>query len=127
METSTANEVANITVKVLTGEELAQIPQPDSLPHVPNSLWVVAFDRKGTMIGRTGLVSLNHVEGTWVSPDYRHGTLGWRLIRTLEGEGKKLGLSSVLAYSPDAMPEISKYLERMGYKELPIRTWAKEI
>ena len=119
--------MANIEVKVLTGEELARIPQPDCLPCLPNSLWVVAFDRKGTMVGRTGLVMLNHVEGTWVSPDYRHGTLGWRLLKTLEQEAKDLGLKYVLAYSPDAIPEIGGYMERMGYKKVEVTTWAKEM
>lgn len=114
-------------IRVLTGDELKDYPQPDGLPYLPNSLWVVAFDRKGTIVGRTGLVSLNHVEGTWVSPEYRHGTLGWRLLKTLEKEAKDLGLKYVLAYSPDAIPEISGYMERMGYKRVEVTTWAKEM
>ncbi len=127
MPSSVEEAVANITVKVLTGDELANIQQPDGLPYIKDSLWVVAIDRKGTMVGRTGLVSLNHVEGTWVSPDYRNGTLGWRLIRTLEKEAKDLGLTNVLAYSPDAIPEVGQYLERMGYTKIPVTTWGKEI
>lgn len=85
---------------------------------------VIVAEEEGEIIGRTMLLTIAHVEGTWVHPEHRKGTVLARLIQKLEREAKTKGLTKILAYS---FPDTDDYLHRLGFTEEPFTVWSKEI
>ena len=77
------------------------------------------------IVARTMLIRPFHVEGTWIAESFRHGTTGFRLLRKLEEEARKAGLTKMLAYAGEK--RIEDYLERIGYKKSVLTVWEKEL
>jgi len=97
----------------------------EPLPMLPvDSLVIAAVDGE-TVLGRTTLTNMVHLEGTWVHPEHRGGTLGVRLIREAERQAREIGLTGLLAYTPDT--KIGEYMQRMGYERIPVEVWGKKV
>lgn len=93
-------------------------------PDPKSSLAVVAM-ADGEIVGRMLLISPAHIEGTWVKEEFRKGTTGIRMMKFMEAEAKRLGLTKLFSYADSG--EIEDYLERLEYKQLNVSVWAKEI
>lgn len=123
METGT---VKHVLIERLSPESYSELEKVEEgyRPDPENSIVIVA--RNGTeIIGRTMMIRPFHVEGTWIHPQFRHGTTGIRMMRKLEEEAKKAGLTWMIAYAAD--PKIENYIERLGYSKSPLTVWVKEI
>lgn len=103
---------------LLLGIEEGYCPDPKS------SMAVIAED-EGKIVGRMLLISPAHIEGTWVAEAYRKGTTGIRLMKFMEAEARKIGLTKLFSYAET--PEIEDYLGRLGYERCKVTVWAKEI
>ena len=113
-------------IRVLTGPEMREIPQPDGVNWPEDSLFVCAF-RDGQMVGRVGLIALPHIEGTWVAPEMRGTTLAARMFRRMEQEVKGLGRTHLLILLPEDDKTLDGYVARVGYERLGVSMWAKEL
>lgn len=85
-----------------------------------------AFDDKG-LAARTSIVMFPHLEGTWVREDLRNGSLGIRLIRMVESGVVETGRTHLWAFTEDSNGVLAGYMERMGYKQQPLKVWVKEV
>jgi hypothetical protein len=103
--------------------ELAKIEE-GYVPDPDHSIVVVAKEC-GEIVARTMLIRPWHIEGTWVHERFRGGTTGYRLLRQLECEAKKIGLPRLFSYAAEA--SIENYLERLGYTKAPLTVWMKDI
>jgi len=93
--------------------------------NLPKDALVVGIFKEGKIVGRTTLVNLLHLEGTWVSPEERGGMIGARLVAEAEKEVKEIGCSGLMAYTADK--KHGEYMKRLGYKEVPVQVWGKEF
>lgn len=76
------------------------------------------------IVARIFLIPLSHIEGTFIEAPWRGGVLLKRLFETLELEARAEGLTKLMAY---IAPENETYIERLGYKKMPITVWSKEL
>lgn len=93
-------------------------------PDPNNSIVVVARD-DGEIVGRMFLLSLAHIEGTWINAQHRNGTVLLRMIKLMESEASKVGLKTIFAYAKTE--KVGSYLERLGYKKTEMTVFEKEI
>jgi N-acetylglutamate synthase-like GNAT family acetyltransferase len=91
----------------------------------PNGSIVVVARDDGEVVGRMFLLSLAHIEGTWINKQHRNGTLAVRMIKLMEKEAKNIGISSLFAYAKNE--EVGGYLERLGYKRTELVVFEKEL
>jgi len=91
----------------------------------PNSSIVVVAKDDGEIVGRMFLLSLAHIEGTWINKQHRNGTIAFRMIKLMEQEAKKIGINTLFAYSKS--DDVSGYMERLGYKKTDMVVFEKEI
>jgi predicted N-acetyltransferase YhbS len=94
---------------------------------VPDPKTTIAMiAREGdNVIGRVFLMAPVHVEGPWVDESKRGSTLGKRLMDAAEKEAKAIGIKTLMAYGADSVLE--NYLERLGYRNMNLSVWAKEL
>jgi predicted N-acetyltransferase YhbS len=94
---------------------------------VPDPKTTIAMiAREGdSVIGRVFLMAPVHVEGPWVDESRRGSTLGKRLMDAAEKEAKAIGIKTLMAYGADSVLE--NYLERLGYRNMNLSVWAKEL
>lgn len=118
MSLSEIRKLEDSEYPLLLGVEEGYCPDPKS------SLAVVA-EEGGNIIGRMLLISPAHIEGTWVAEGYRKGTTGIRIMKFMEAEARKIGLTKLFSYAET--PEIEDYLGRLDYKKCNVTVWAKEI
>ena len=113
-------------IRPLTADEIEQAQAVDGVAFPPeNSIILGAVDASGNVVGRIVLMSLVHLEGTWVAPEYRGSRLAIKLVAAAEQTLLQNGLTSVIAYTPKSDPKIGQYMRRVGYAELPIEVWQK--
>jgi hypothetical protein len=94
-------------------------------PNVDHSIAVVARN-ESQIIGRLFAVAPIHVEGVFVEPRYRGGTLFKDMMSAMELELKAEKVNKVFAYS--VRPEIGHYIEqRCGYSPLAWKIYSKEL
>ena len=93
-------------------------------PDPASSIAIVAKNDK-EIVGRMLLLSLAHIEGTWIQPEIRRGSILVKLMREMEKQAKLLGLKTLFAYSENE--EVDDYLMRLGYKKTPLTIFEKEI
>jgi GNAT superfamily N-acetyltransferase len=115
-----------VIVRALTPEEypiLRDFPG-GFVPNTANSIALVSFDGDKP-IGRMLLVTMVHIEGTFVQESYRKTTIGYRMLKEAEHQAKNAGLKTVMAYVPTQ--EVADYLARLGYQQMPVTVWSKEL
>ena len=122
METMTEG----VTLKVMTGPEMNQIPQPDGVQWPDDSLFVCAFEGE-KLVGRMGLIAIPHIEGTWVDGEHRGSTLAFRLLEEMEKQVAELGRSYVFAFINEKAHDLEEYMVRCGYSRLPFVVYGKEL
>jgi len=94
------------------------------VPDPKTTIALAAWDRD-QIVGRVFLMAPVHVEGPWVDESRRGSTLGKRLMDAAEKEAKAIGIKTLMAYGADSVLE--NYLERLGYRNMKLSVWAKEI
>jgi hypothetical protein len=78
-------------------------------------------------VGRSAIVQLPHIEGTWVSESRRSSTLAYSLLQKVEQIFKDGGKSHAWAFIKADEPHLQAYMERMGYKRQPVVVYSKEL
>jgi hypothetical protein len=120
----------SLEFKFLVGPEAVeadkQLPAGQRVQWPVDSLVAYAVE-DGKIVGRIGAVAIKVVEGTWCAPEKRGTTLPMRLMRQFEAMYSTFLGTAIGAFAPDAKPEISKYLERIGYEKLPVTFYTKTI
>src|SRR6266404_3929097 len=99
---------------------------PEQMKWPESSLVIYAFEGE-EVVGRTAVIDLPHIEGTWVTESKRGTMLANRLIHCIESEIKSYNRTHVFAFAKNDQPEVSQYLERVGYKPFPVSVWMKEL
>lgn len=94
-------------------------------PDPARSVAIVAVGDSGDIIGRIFLVAPVHLEGLFIDQTFRNKTLLYQLVNRAEEEAKELGLKRLLAFG--ATPEMSDYIERLGYTYTPMTVWFKDL
>jgi N-acetylglutamate synthase-like GNAT family acetyltransferase len=94
-------------------------------PDPKRSVAIVARNDVVGIIGRIFLVSPAHVEGVFVDKPWRNTTVLNMLVKRAELEAFKEGLTQLLVFAKDA--QMADYIKRLGYKELPLTVWSKEL
>lgn len=113
-------------VKRISPEEFDCLKQfPDGAVPDPQMSRVAVAKDGDKLAGRIFIVTPPHIEGPWVEPEYRGGTLLKRLTEWAEQEMREIGAKKVFAYG--FSPELEDYLKRLGYTRQPITVWAKEL
>ena len=77
------------------------------------------------IIGRSSIMNVPMIEGTWLRDDHRNGTMAARLILEVERKYREHGEEAALAFAPDE--EVASYLRRFGYEEQPLRMFLKPL
>lgn len=93
-------------------------------PDAKTSITLLARDGQD-VVGRIFLLAPTHIEGPWIRPDWRYGTLAKRLVASAETEARKCGITTLFAYGMDK--EIEGYLQRLGFSQKPMTVWSKEL
>jgi len=124
METNTTDSV--LTVRRLMPDEYGLLEKvAEGFCPDPNESIAIIAQSGAVIVGRMLLLCPFHIEGTWIEESYRHRTVAVRLIAMMEREARKIGLSKIFSYAPNA--EIEGYLSRLGYKKQPLTVWTKEL
>lgn len=95
-----------------------------TVPDAKKSIVIVAKDGN-EIVGRIMLLNLAHIEGTWVAPQHRGGTIGWRMIRMIEKAAQRIGITKLFAYTDT--DQNGEYVERLGYRKTNFVVWVKEL
>lgn len=110
-----------MTIRRLKSEEypLLKNVADGFVPDPENSIAIVAED-DGEIVGRMLLVALPHIEGTWIDPRRRKGSLLAKMFRQMESEAP---VPRLFAFTPTGT--ISGYIERLGYSKLDVEVHEK--
>lgn len=114
-----------IEYKLLTSIELNEC-DPQGVVWPLDTFGIVAIE-DGKVVGRTTIMNLPVIEGTWIDESKRGGTLAVRLVQRIEELYRTLGKTHAMALVYDEQPEIADYLKRFGFEEQPLRFFAKEL
>lgn len=103
---------------------LAQVEEDQGTIYPQEFTIIAAFDSKG-LAGRTMIVPLPHIEGTWVREDLRKGRLGYTLLKEVE---KSIAMADrTYAWAFADTNEREGYLERLGYEKQELTVWYKKL
>lgn len=91
----------------------------------PASSIVIVARENGAIVGRMMLLSLVHLEGTWIDPTHRCGRILVKMMKEMEKQAYEAGVRTMFAYSGSA--DVSDYLGRLGYKQSPLTIFEKEL
>ena len=94
-------------------------------PDPKRSVAIIAHNDVVGIIGRIFLVAPVHIEGVFVDKPWRNSTVLNMLVKRAELEAFKEGLTQLLVFAKDA--QMADYIARLGYKELPLTVWSKEL
>jgi N-acetylglutamate synthase-like GNAT family acetyltransferase len=119
-----ADTATKLLIKRLAPAEYEQLRNVEEgyVPDPAHSIVIMALNEK-EIIGRVLLIRPFHIEGTWIDPRFRRGTVGIRMFRLLEEEAKQAGLVKIFSYAQSS--EVEGYLERMKYEKIPVSVWTK--
>lgn len=95
------------------------IPDPDG------SVVIVAENDAGEIIGRMIIVDVPHIEGTWVAPEARGGSVGARLEKAACQAAVALGLKKTFAFVTNS--EHAGYLRRLGWRDAGYMVLTKSL
>lgn len=117
-----------MNVRVLSHGEyklLDQIPKELLSDPDPARTIAIAALEGDELLGCAFLVVLPHIEGIWVKPEHQKGIVAKRIEEVLVEHSKRvLGIDRIFAYA--FTDQIASYLERVGYKRIPVTLYEKE-
>jgi Predicted acetyltransferase len=106
--------------------EAARVLDPDGIEW-PGDTRVLYVFENGQLIARSSIMSVPMIEGTWIKPEHRNGTLAVRIIKEVERHYLENGEEAAMAFAPADQPEVAEYLKRLGYEEKPLRFFIKPL
>jgi hypothetical protein len=93
-----------------------------------DSFAICAFDEQGKLKGRVGMIALPHMEGVWVAHDQLATGLAEAMAEKLEEiVRERLGRHSLLTFIWNGATGIEKELLRLGWKDLGMKVFQKEL
>jgi len=107
--------------------EDAKIPQEQKVAWPPDSTIIYALDENNEVVARMGLVILPHIEGTWIREDKRNGLNAKRLMDQMENYLIETGRGGAFAFIESSNEELKGYMERLGFTELPLKVYFKNL
>ena len=113
-------------IGIISGSEAANV-DPQNVPWPVDSLVAIARNPNGEIKGRSAIIQLPHIEGTWVADSERGSTLAFQLVHKIESVLKESGKTHAFAFVDIAQSEILGYMLRMGYKVSPLLVVSKEL
>jgi len=114
----------SVKLKLVPGWEAVEI-DPDGIPWPIDALVLYAFADDGKIVGRISTMQLTVIEGTYIDPEYRSGSLLLRLVREIEKVILDLGKTHALAIASD--DSVRDYLSRLGYKDMSVTVHDKDL
>jgi hypothetical protein len=113
-------------IRVLEPDEYKRLEviKDEPIPNPECSRVIVAEDN-GEIVGRLIICAPAHLEGAWIRPDHRGGTLLQEMELQAARVVREMGIRMVLFYAVDELME--RYLQRMDYSKLPWSVWAKGV
>lgn len=115
-----------IEYKLITGIELNLVDISGKNDWPWDTFAVVAVE-DGKVVGQSAILNLPCIEGTTVVEEKRGGSLAFRLIQKVEELYKSLDKPSAVAMVSETTPEVATYMERIGYKRVPVTVYVKEL
>lgn len=106
--------------------EAARLLDPDGIEWPGDTHVLYVFEGE-QIIARSSIMSVPMIEGTWIEPERRNGTLATRIIREVEKHYRDNGEEAAMAFIPSDQPEIADYMMRLGYQEKPLRFFLKPL
>ncbi len=82
-----------------------------------NARILVAEDETGAIIGHIAEFAAWHIDGLWIDPAHRDGSVWRRLLHQVQDTMQAEGVRGVVTASMS--PEMDDYLTRMGATEQP--------
>lgn len=112
-------------IRLFDGSEARQI-DPDGIEWPDGSDVIYAIE-DNKIVGRLGRIFLPCLEGGWVAENKRGGRLALKLAANMERIIKASGKSHSFAHVYEKQPEVAELLEHLGYKEMPLKIYMKEL
>lgn len=109
--------LADENFKILASIEEGFVPPQGSI--------AIVASQDDQIVGRMLLVSMAHVEGTWVHEHFRNGTIAARMMREMEKQAASLGLKTIFAYAETE--KVGEYIERLGYVPTDLKVFRKDL
>lgn len=91
---------------------------PIVAPPPPNSGHVVVAEENGEIVGVAGLYTVVHIDGWWIRPDFRGRFVLIRMWRAILALLARYRISGALSLAET--PAVGGYLDRLGFKRLPL-------
>ncbi len=104
----------------------ARLLDPDRIQWPADSRVLFVFEGN-ELIARSSITNIPMIEGTWIEPQHRNGTLATRIMKEVEKHYRENGEEAALAFIPSDQPEIAEYMIRLGYEEKPLRFFLKPL
>lgn len=115
-----------IEYKLITGLELNEI-DPQGIAWPLDTFAVVAYEG-GKVVGRLAIRNMPVVEGWYVDPDNRDGTISDELVRRVEDVLKTVsGATHAACLSYDNAPSLRRLIHAYGYEDFPVKLHIKEL
>ena len=95
------------------------------VPSAEDSVVIVAENDAGEIVGRMMLVDVPHIEGTWVAPEARGGSVGFRLEKAACDAARDIGLKNTFAFVTSA--DHAGYLRRLGWEDAGYMVLTKSL
>lgn len=96
----------------LVGTELETV-----YPHLPADARVIVVEDDGEIVGCWSLFPLVHVEGVWIDPKHRGGSVARRLLSRMRAEARDMGARTVQTAA--VTKEVEDLALRIGGFRLP--------
>lgn len=113
-----------IEFKIVDGLEARKI---DSSLEWPEEAHVVFAFEDGKVVARSSILPMPLVEATFVAPEKRNSTLAFRLFKEVEKLYLEHGKPVAMAMAMNDQPEVKEYLVRMGFKQMPLTLFTKNL
>jgi len=116
-----------MTIRTLPTDEYPRLASVADgvVPDPEGSVVLIAENDAGEIVGRMIIVDVPHIEGTWVSPEARGGSLGYRLERAACEAARGLGLRKTFAFVTTV--EHAGYLRRLGWRDAGYMVLTKSL
>lgn len=120
----------SLEFRFLLGPEVEEaeklIPEGQHVAWPLDSIVMYAYEGE-TIVGRMGLMSIKFIEGTYIAPTNRGGTLLVKMMNQMQAIIKHLDNTHAMALSYDEQPQVADYLKRLGFDRFPVTVFSKEL
>ena len=115
-----------IEYKLITGEELNKIDPQGAC--WPIDTFAVVAEEDGKVVGRLALRTFQMLEGWYVDPNDRNGTISDELVRRAEAVLQSIcGATHAMCLSYDEAPGLRRLIRAYGYEDFPVKLHVKKL